>query len=92
MLVKDIIKAQVCCYLQDRESCEYCKQCPLNEIEMGKNCQQELARLTVEKFQELIQLLDDKVNHHYYDTLESLQEDNIILREKIEKVVELLNA
>lgn len=88
----DIIKAQVCCYLQDRESCEYCKQCPLAEIEAGKNCQQELARLTVEKFQELIQLLDDKVNHHYYETLEFYQEDNIRLTNRLNMIGEILDG
>jgi hypothetical protein len=91
MLVKDIIQAQKYCFIQDKESCGYCSQCPLKDTDYSKDCQVELAKATVEKLQELTQLLDDKVNHHYYDTLEALQEDNINLREKIERAVELLN-
>jgi hypothetical protein len=64
----------------------------LTEIEAGKNCQQELARLTVEKFQELIHLLDDKVNHHYYETLEFYQEDNIRLTNRLNMIGEILDG
>ena len=94
MLVKDIIKAQEICFMMDGNSCGYCKNCPLfdEDLQNTSNCQELLAKLTIDKLNELTTLLDDTVNHHYYDTLEALQEDNISLYDKIQKAVELLNA
>ena len=94
MQVKDIIKAQEICFMMDSNSCGYCKNCPLfdEDLQNTSNCQELLAKLTIDKLNELTTLLDDTVNHHYYDTLETLQEDNISLREKIERAMELLNA
>lgn len=93
MTVNEIIKAQEICFIrQNRDDCSYCKECPIMELNMTEHCQKFLAENTIKKLNELTTLLDDTVNHHYYDTLEALQEDNISLREKIEKAVELLNA
>ena len=93
MTVNEIIKAQEICFIrQDRNDCGYCKECPIFELEMTEHCQKFLAENTIKKLNELTTLLDDTVNHHYYDTLEALQEDNISLYDKIQKAVELLNA
>jgi hypothetical protein len=93
MTVNEIIKAQEICFLrQSREDCGYCKECPVFELELTEHCQKFLAENTIKKLNDLTTLLDDKVNHHYYDTLDFLQNENISLREKIDKAVELLNA
>lgn len=98
LTVNEIIKAQEICFLSpSRNEYSYCKQCPIFELAIDtknttKNCQQFLAENTVKKLEELVELLDDKVNHHYYDTLEFLQNENLMLREKIDKAAELLNA
>ena len=93
MTVNEIIKAQEICFIrQNRNDCGYCKECPIFELEMTEHCQKFLAENTIKKLNELTTLLDDTVNHHYYDTLEALQEDNISLYDKIQKAVELLNA
>ena len=93
LTVNEIIKAQEICFIrQNRNDCGYCKECPIFELEMTEHCQKFLAENTIKKLNELTTLLDDTVNHHYYDTLEALQEDNISLYDKIQKAVELLNA
>ena len=93
MTVNEIIKAQEICFIrQNRDDCGYCKECPIMELNMTEHCQKFLAENTIKKLNELTTLLDDTVNHHYYDTLEALQEDNISLYDKIQKAVELLNA
>ena len=93
MTVNEIIKAQEICFLrQTNDECGYCKECPIMEMNMTEHCQKFLAENTIKKLNELTTLLDDAVNHHYYDTLEALQEDNISLYDKIQKAVELLNA
>lgn len=91
MKVKDLIKAQEICFLkQSREECGYCKECPLCEVETPQNCQALLAEETIKKLNELVELLDDKVNHHYYDTLEELVEENSDLRSRMEQIQELI--
>ena len=93
MTVKEIIKAQEICFLrQSREDCGYCKECPIFEIETPQNCQAYLAENTIKKLNELVELLDDSVNHHYYDTLESLQEINIGLTNKLDSINEIVDA
>jgi Zn-dependent alcohol dehydrogenase len=93
MTVNEIIKAQEICFLrQSREECGYCKECPVFQLNKTEHCQKFLAENTIKKLNDLTTLLDDKVNHHYYDTLEFLQNENISLREKIDKAVELLNV
>lgn len=90
MKVKDLIKAQEICFLkQSREECGYCKECPLCELETPQNCQTLLAEETIKKLNELVELLDDKVNHHYYDTLEQLVEDNQDLRNRLDSIQSL---
>lgn len=98
MTVNDIIKAQECCYFLNggcedtcsTSSCSYCQECPIREVERGANCQKILAQLTIDKLKELVELLDDKVNHHYYDTLEFYQEENNKLINKLNKITEAL--
>ena len=93
MTVNEIIKAQEICFIrQTNDDCGYCKECPIMEKELTEHCQKFLAENTIKKLNELTTLLDDTVNHHYYGTLEFLQNENISLREKIDKAVEFLNA
>lgn len=54
------------------------------------NCQMNLAQATIDKLNELVELLDDKVNHHYYDTLEQYQEMNTALQSKLDKIESIL--
>ena len=92
LTVKDIIKAHEICFLkQSREECGYCKECPLFKVETTQNCQTLLAEETIKKLNELVELLDDKVNHHYYDTLEALQEENIQLRDRFDEIRTLVD-
>ena len=91
LTVKDIIKAHEICFLrQSREDCSYCKECPIFEEKLPQNCQAYLAENTIKKLNELVELLDDSVNHHYYDTLESLQEMNIELTNKLDSIKEII--
>ena len=93
LTVNEIIKAQEICFLrQSREECGYCKECPVMELELTEHCQKFLAENTIKKLNELTTLLDDTVNHHYYDTLEALQEENISLTEKINKIFDLITG
>lgn len=92
MTVKEIIKAQEICFLKhSREECGYCKECPLYELDTPQNCQTLLAEETIKKLNELVELLDDKVNHHYYDTLEALQEENTQLRDRFDEIRTLVD-
>jgi len=91
MTVNDIIKAQEVCFIQHRPSCGYCTDCPLIDND-DTPCQMTLAQATIDKLKELTELLDDKVNHHYYDTLEFYQEENIKLREKLEAIETILGG
>lgn len=92
LTVKDIIKAHEICFLkQSREECGYCKECPLFKVETTQNCQTLLAEETIKKLNELVELLDDKVNHHYYDTLEALQEENTQLRDRFDEIRTLVD-
>ena len=90
MTVNDIIKAQEVCFLIDREGCGYCKNCPIKDIDCSENCQETLAQLTIDKLKELVGLLDDKTNHHYYDTLEFYQEENAQLWGKFDSILEII--
>ena len=91
MTVNQIIKAQEICFLkQSKEECNYCRECPLFKLDTSQNCQTLLAEETIKKLNELVELLDDKVNHHYYDTLECLQEENSDLRSRMEQIQELI--
>ena len=91
LTVNQIIKAQEICFLkQSKEECNYCRECPLFKLDTSQNCQTLLAEETIKKLNELVELLDDKVNHHYYDTLESLQEENSDLRARMEQIQELI--
>ena len=93
MTVKEIIKAQEICFLkQSREDCCYCKECPIFEIKTPQNCQAYLAENTIKKLNELVELLDDNVNHHYYDTLEYLQERNTELANKLDSIKEIIDT
>ena len=92
LTVKDIIKAQKLCFLMDQSSSGYCKDCPLLNMSYEEsNCQEALANATIAKLNELVELLDDKVNHHYYDTLEALQEQNTQLRDRLDEIRTLVD-
>ena len=92
LTVDEIIKGQRACFLQDNNSCEYCTECPFKDIEEASNCQRLLAQATIIKLKELVNLLDDKVNHHYYETLEQYQEINSELQLKLDKIEDILRA
>lgn len=93
MTVKDIIKAQEICFLTQRFDCgHYCRDCPIFEVKTPQNCQAYLAENTIKKLNELVELLDDNVNHHYYDTLEYLQERNMGLANKLDSIKEIIDA
>ena len=85
LTVKEIIEAQKICFLYKLR----CTECPMYPNRVG-NCQMNLAQATIEKLNELVELLDDKVNHHYYDTLEQYQEENIKLTEKLNSIYAIL--
>ena len=82
MLVKDIIKAQECCFLGNKSSCA---ECPLCEIDSGKNCQTLLAQFTIEKLMEMSDLLDSQ-----NFCLIQLQEEKQQLATQVEKVLDIL--
>ena len=79
MTVEEIITAHKCCF-------GTCAGCPLFKVNSDKNCQEILTEATIEKLSSMRDLLDDKVNHHYYDTLEFYQEENVKLRDKLDKI------
>ena len=84
MTINNIIKAYNCCFGVDGLSC---KDCPLFETEeKERSCQKILSDETIEKLTSMRDLLDDKVNHHYYDMLEFYQEENTSLRTALDKI------
>ena len=84
MTINNIIKAYNSCFGVDGLSC---KDCPLFEIEeKERSCQKILSDETIEKLTSMRDLLDDKINHHYYDTLEFYQEENTSLRTALDKI------
>ena len=93
MTVNEIIKAQEICFLRQKFDCgNYCKDCPVFELKLTENCQKFLAENTIKKLNELVELLDDNVAHHYYDTLDYLQEMNTGLANKLDSIKEIIDA
>lgn len=91
MTVNEIIRAQELCFLNQKEGNKgYCKDCPILQLDAARNCQVFLAENTISKLNELTNLLDDTVNHNYYETLEFYQEENAALREKLEDIESIL--
>ena len=91
MTVKEIIKAQEVCFLKQRfDGKRCCTDCPIFEVKTSQNCQAYLAENTIKKLNELVELLDDKVNHHYYDTLDQYQEMNSELQSKLDQIESIL--
>lgn len=87
MTVKELIKSMNACL-----TCKYgCNECSFFNCDKQYRCQDLLANAIEEKFNELVELLDDKVNHHYYDILEFYQEENDKLREKFEEIKSILD-
>lgn len=85
LTVKEIVEAQEICFFDKLR----CTECPMYPIREG-NCQMNLARATIDKLNELVELLDDKVNHHYYETLEQYQEINSELQSKLDQIESIL--
>lgn len=84
MTINNIIKAYRACFRVDGLSC---KDCPLFESEKKeRSCQKILSDEIIEKLTSMRDLLDDKVNHHYYDMLEFYQEENTSLRTALDKI------
>lgn len=91
MTVNDIIKAQEICFIrQENAECGYCKECPVMKLTTTENCQKFLAENTVKKLKELTSLIDDNINHHYYDTLEYYQEQNSNLIDKLDSILSII--
>lgn len=67
-------------------------KCPLFELDTGEPCQKVLSRATIDRLNELTDLLDDKINHHYYETLEFYQEETSKYISKIDKIREIIDA
>ena len=84
MTVADIIKAHKCCFRVDNLSCQDCSLCGVETKD--RSCEKILLELTIEKLVAMKDLIDDRVNHHYYDTLEYYQEENARLRDKLEEI------
>lgn len=82
MTVKELIKSVNAC-LTPHGGCGECVFC---ECDNPCNCKALLAKAVEDKFGELVDLLDDVTNHHYYDMLEFYQEENTALREKLEAI------
>ena len=87
MKVNDIIKSVRAC-ITDEYSCT---ECLFFECDKQLNCQKLLAQAVEDKFNELVELLDDTVNHHYYDTLETLQEENTVLNDKLDQIRQIVS-
>ena len=88
MTVEDLIMAYNCCFRINEVGCS---DCPIEDIATkDKGCERVLAELTIEKLKSMRDLLDNTVNHHYYDTLEFYQEENNVLRAKLEAIKELI--
>ena len=91
MTVNDIVKALEICFIKQSTSDDsYCKECPLVKLDKTEHCQKFLAENTIAKINELVMLLDDTVNHHYYDTLEFYQEENAELKDKLKAIESIL--
>lgn len=87
MTVKELTDSLYACIM-----CKHnCKQCAFSIYGAKYNCQHFLIKAVEQKFEELVGLLDDSVNHHYYDTLEFYQEENDRLRDKLDKIKEFVN-
>ena len=87
MTVKELTDSLYSCIMCNHN----CKQCAFAKYGAQHNCQYMLFTSIRGKFDELTGLLDDSVNHHYYDTLEFYQEENDKLRDKHDKIKEVLH-
>lgn len=93
MTVNEISKALEICFIrQDKDDCGYCKECPVFQLNRTEHCQKFLAENTIKKLNELTTLLDNNVNHHYYETLEFYQEETSKYISKIDKIREIIDA
>ena len=88
MTAKDLIKSVNACITAHGR----CIECVFFECANPCKCQDLLAQAVEDKFGELVELLDDKVNHHYYDTLEFYQEENAELRAKLDAIEAVLEG
>lgn len=91
--VTDIIKAHDICFLKTgQDDCGHCTICPMFDykVEEGETCQQALAKITIMKLTQMKELLDNTVNHHYYDTLEQYQELSSELQSKLDAIEQIL--
>ena len=88
MTVKDLVKSVKAC-LTSQYKCQDCVFC---NCDQNMRCQILLAQAVEKKFGELVNLLDDKANHHYYDTLEFYQEENAELRWQLEAIEAVLRG
>lgn len=84
MTLDDIIKAHNCCHRIHNLSCTECPFYKIKKTDM--NCEEILVELTIQTLISMRNLLDDKVNHHYYDMLEFYQEENARLRNNLDEI------
>lgn len=88
MTVNDLVKSVTAC-LTSRGGCRECVFC---DCDNAARCKYLLAQAVEDKFDELVELLDDKVNHHYYDMLEFYQAENTELRGQLEAIESVLKG
>ena len=87
MKLNDIIRALDICLVQNNIDTSCCAGCPLFGHE---NCKKVLVDAAADKLNSMRNLLDDSINHHYYDTLEEYQEENAALRDQLQQIEAIL--
>ena len=87
MKLNDIIRALDICLVQNNNYTSHCAVCPLFGCE---DCKKVLVDTAAEKLTSMRNLLDDSINHHYYDTLEEYQEENAVLRDQLRQIEAIL--
>lgn len=88
MKTEELVKSVYACLTSKYK----CKDCVFCDCDQNMRCQFLLAQAVEEKFGELVGLLDDKVNHHYYDTLEFYQAENAELRGQLDAIEAVLKG
>ncbi len=86
--MKDLVRSVNACLTSQGG----CRECVFCDCENPARCRCLLAQAVEDKFDELVELLDDKVNHRYYDMLELYQEENAELRAKLDAIEAVLEG
>lgn len=92
MKLNDVIKALDICLARNGDSRDHCQVCPLFGLTDSSNCKKMLANLAAEKLITQRDLLDDQVNHHYYDMLDEYMEENARLSACLQMIEDVLTG